>query len=55
MKFTMALLEANDEIAMIFQPGFVFATGITVASETTAAGGANSTSGDGPNGFVIVG
>jgi hypothetical protein len=55
VKITLPLLVGNDEIAVIFQPGLVFATGIAVASETTAAGGADTTSGDGPNGFFIVG
>lgn len=55
MKITLPLLVGNDEIAVIFQPGLVFATGVAVASETTAAGGSNTSSGDGPNGFLIVG
>lgn len=55
VKFTLPLLVGNDEIGLVFQPGVVFSTGIAVASETTAAGGANSTSGDGPNGFIILG
>ncbi len=55
VKITLPLLVGNDEIAVIFQPGLVFATGIAVASETTAAGGSDTTSGDGPNGFFIVG
>ena len=55
VKFTFTMLLGNDEIAAIFQPGYVFATGIRVASETTAAGGSDTTTGDGPNGFIIVG
>jgi len=55
VKITLPFLEANDEIGCIFQPGLVFATGIIVNSETTAAGGASSSSGDGPNGFFIIG
>lgn len=55
MKICLPLLVGNDEIAVIFQPGLIFATGIAVASETTAAGGADTTSGDGPNGFFIIG
>lgn len=55
MKICVPLLVGNDEVAAIFQPGLVMATGIRVSSETTAAGGTATTSGDGPNGFVIVG
>lgn len=55
MKITLPLLVGNDEIAVIFQPGLIFATGIRVASETTAAGGTPTTTGDGPNGFIVVG
>lgn len=55
VKITIPLLVGNDEVAMIFQPGLIFATGIVVASETTAAGGTDTTTGDGPNGFMIIG
>lgn len=55
MKITIPLLASKDEVAMIFQPGYIFATGIRVASETTAAGGSDTATGDGPNGFIIVG
>jgi len=55
VKVTLPLLVGNDEVAVIFQPGLVIATGIRVASETTAAGGTPTTTGDGPNGFCIVG
>ncbi len=51
----LPLLVGKDEVAVIFQPGLIMATGIRVASETTAAGGADTTTGDGPNGFIIVG
>jgi hypothetical protein len=51
----LPLLVGNDEVAVIFQPGLILATGLTVSSETTAAGGTDSTAGDGPNGFAIVG
>lgn len=49
------LLEAGDEVLQIFTPGLVLATGLGVESATTAAGGADSSSGDGPNGFAIIG
>jgi hypothetical protein len=55
MTITLPLLVGNDEIACIFPTGLILATGITVASETTAAGGADTVTGDGPNGFAIVG
>lgn len=49
------LLVSGDEVLQIFTPGLVLATGLGVESATSAAGGADSTSGDGPNGFAIVG
>jgi len=55
VKVTVPLLVGKDEVALIFQPGLIFATGVRVASETTAAGGTPTTTGDGPNGFLIVG
>jgi hypothetical protein len=55
MTVTLPLLVGNDEVACIFTPGLVLATGIRVAAETTAAGGAATSTGDGPNGFAIVG
>lgn len=55
VKVTLPLLVGNDEVAVIFQPALIFATGVIVASETTAAGGTDTTTGDGPNGFIILG
>lgn len=55
MQATLPLLVGNDEIALAFLPGLIMATGITVAAETTAAGGSDTTTGDGPNGFFLVG
>lgn len=52
---TVALLLGKDEVGMIFQPGLVLATGLNVESSTTSAGGTDSSTGDGPNGFAIVG
>lgn len=49
------LLVGGDEIATIFAPGLVLTTGLGIESATTAAGGSDSTSGDGPNGFAIFG
>jgi hypothetical protein len=51
----MPLLVGGDEVLEIFVPGLVLATGLGVESATTAAGGTDSTSGDGPNGFAIFG
>jgi hypothetical protein len=50
-----ALLVAKHEALQIYPNGLALVTGLVVASETTAAGGANSASGDGPNGFAILG
>lgn len=55
MQGTLPLLVGNDEVSVIFQPGLILATGFTVAAETTAAGGADTVTGDGPNGFAIIG
>lgn len=55
MQATLPLLVGKDEIDIMLTPGLILATGLTVASETTAAGGADTTSGDGPNGFAIIG
>ena len=49
------LLVGGDEIATLFVPGLVLTTGLGIESATSAAGGADSTSGDGPNGFAIFG
>lgn len=55
MQLCVPLLVGKDEVAITYLPGQVLATGLTVASETTAAGGSDTSSGDGPNGFAIVG
>lgn len=52
---TVGLLLNKDEVGMIFQPGLVLATGIVVECSTTAAGGTDSSAGDGTNGFAILG
>ena len=49
------LPDSGDENVFIFNKGRAHANGIAVASQTTAAGNTDNTSGDGPNGFVILG
>jgi hypothetical protein len=46
---------AGQQAALIFPAGQAMASGIAAASQTNAAGNTDSTSGDGPNGFVILG
>lgn len=50
------MANAGDEVLTVFTPnGYALTTGLGVESATTAAGGTDSTSGDGPNGFAIFG
>lgn len=49
------LYDIGDEATVIYIKGRAQANGITVASQTNLAGNTDSTSGDGPNGFVILG
>lgn len=55
MQGCVPLLVGKDEVVLTFTPGHILATGLTVAAETTAAGGTDTTSGDGPDGFAIIG
>lgn len=55
MTDTVKLGASGQEAMLIIPGGRAQANGISNASETTAAGGSNSSSGDGPNGFVILG
>ncbi len=55
MSDTIELQGSGDNAWLIFPRGRVQTTGLTVASETTGAGGADTTTGDGPNGFVVIG
>ena len=55
MTDAIELTAANKDALLIWPDGKAHGTGIAVASETNGAGGTNSTSGDGPNGFVIFG
>lgn len=57
-RITLPLLAASEYALYISPDGFSFATEVTVASMTTYAGthgSTETTSGDGPNGFVIFG
>lgn len=46
---------ASQEVLFVYPAGYVQGTGFTVGSDTTADGSTASTSGDGPNGFVLLG
>lgn len=49
-------LNAASQAAVYVNPdGRAMASGISIASETTGAGGADTSTGDGPNGFIILG
>jgi hypothetical protein len=45
----------QTKCALVFPKGRLQTTGLTIASQTTAAGNTDSTSGDGPNGFFLIG
>lgn len=49
------LAVATSDTAALFPQGFPMANGFTLGSDTTASGTTNSTAGDGPKGFVIIG
>lgn len=46
---------ASQQAALVHPAGRAQGSGIAVASQTNAAGNTDSTSGDGPNGFIILG
>lgn len=46
---------AGAQAVLVIPAGRAQATGIAMASETTGAGGTDTSSGDGPDGFVILG
>ena len=57
-RFTFGLITASEEQFAIFPNGFDLLAGMVHGSYTAAAGAAGSTpttSGDGPNGFVLIG
>ncbi len=53
--FCIELNLGNDVACLIFPAGLAMATGLTLVSSTTDTGGTDSTSGDGPNGFILLG
>lgn len=55
MTDTFELNASGLERVSIEPGGRAMGSGITIASETTGAGGTDTTTGDGPNGFVILG
>lgn len=48
-------LNAAGETVHTFPAGYAQGTGWTLGSDTTSDGSTNSTAGDGPKGFVIIG
>lgn len=46
---------ANDEVVLAYPDGFALGSGLTVTSHTSAGGATESSAGDGPRGFVILG
>lgn len=55
MQDSIYMPDSAGECTLIFPKGRLQVTGITIASQTTAAGNTDSTTGDGPNGFFIIG
>jgi len=51
----LPLLEALKEASQFYPDGLPLTTGMTLISATTANGNTPSTSGDGPNGFALIG
>lgn len=49
------LAESGEQVLLLFPGGLPQATGVTLVSSTTDTGSTDSTAGDGPNGFVILG
>lgn len=54
-EWTHELNAALQEVASVYPNGFAQGSGWTFGADTTAAGNTNSTAGDGPRGFVILG
>jgi poly-gamma-glutamate capsule biosynthesis protein CapA/YwtB (metallophosphatase superfamily) len=53
---SIALFESGDEVLLVFPTGMPMSAGIVATSTTTgAAGTTDTTTGDGPNGFVVFG
>jgi hypothetical protein len=51
----LELNAAGQEAVLTYPQGWAQGTGFAIGSDTTADGSTASTSGDGPNGFVILG
>lgn len=51
----MVELNAAGETVHVFPAGYAQGTGWTLGADTTASGTTNSTAGDGPKGFAIIG
>jgi hypothetical protein len=49
------LNDTNDRVLLIYPRGLAMSAGVTAVSSTTDVGGTDSTAGDGPNGFVVIG
>lgn len=49
------LANASEQLALIFPGGIPQSAGTTIVSSTTDTGGTDSTSGDGPDGFFVLG
>lgn len=54
-KVIIPLLESSKEACLLFPDGLPLTDGIVQTSQTTSNATVDSTSGDGPNGFMVVG
>ena len=55
VELTFPLLEANDEVVLFYPEGIPLADGLVQSSHTTSTGSTDTTTGDGPNGFILMG
>ena len=55
MTSCVEMASSGDEVVLVYPGGLAHGTGVAIASQTTPAGNTDSTSGDGPNGFIIIG
>jgi len=46
---------SGDEVLLCFPKGIAFGTGVTLVSSTTDVGGSDTSTGDGPDGFFVIG
>ncbi len=49
------LMVASDDFASFYPKGQIYATDLTISSDTASGGGTESTAGDSGDGFVLVG